>query len=96
MDKRLPFFYGWIIVAGMADLFHGRDFGAIAALLLTGMGLGAAIGPWLGGYIYDISGSYTIAFFFCIACFGLSCIFFLIAAPRKAFKLRQISNSKFL
>jgi len=76
------------IFAGMADIFHGRHYGAIAGLLLTGMGIGGVLGPWLGGYIYDISGSYISAFIFVIVCFGLSGIAFWIAAPRNAAKLR--------
>lgn len=74
--------------AGTADIFHGRHFGAIAAMLLTGMGIGGAIGPWLGGYIYDISGSYNTAFVLSMVCFGLSCIAFWIAAPRNAARVR--------
>jgi len=76
------------LLAGAADIFHGKRFGMIAGLLLTGMGIGGAIGPWLGGYIYDISGSYSSAFVICIVCFGLACIAFWIAAPRNAAKLR--------
>ena len=79
------------IVAGMADIFHGRDFGAIAGLLLTGQGVGAALGPWLGGYIYDISGSYTTAFLLCMASFGMACIAVWIAAPRNAATMRAIT-----
>lgn len=74
--------------AGTADIFHGRHFGAIAGLLLTGQGLGGAIGPWLGGYIYDISGSYRSSFVLCMVCFGLTCITVWIAAPRNADRLR--------
>jgi MFS family permease len=81
--------YSPTIVAGMADIFHGRNFGAIAGLLLTGQGAGGAVGPWLGGYIYDISGSYNTAFFLCTLCYGLSCIAVWIAAPRKAARLRR-------
>ena len=80
--------YSPTIAAGMADIFHGKHFGAIAGLLLTGMGVGGVIGPWFGGYIYDISGSYISAFVLCMVCFGLACITFWIAAPRKAAKLR--------
>ena len=76
------------IVAGTADLFHGRHFGAIAALLLTGVGIGGAIGPWLGGYIYDVTGSYVVAFFLCIGCCVLGCIAFWMAAPRNAARLK--------
>jgi MFS family permease len=80
--------YSPTIVAGTADIFHGRHFGAIAGLLLTGMGVCAAIGPWLGGYIYDISGSYRGAFLLCMVCFALACIAVWIAAPRNAARLR--------
>jgi len=72
---------------GTADIFHGRYFGEIAGLLLTGQGIGGAIGPWLGGYLYDISGSYRISFLICMVCFGLACLMVWIAAPRKALKL---------
>jgi len=89
--------FGWgaglfisTIFAGAADLFHGRHFGAISGLVLTGMGIGGAIGPWLGGYIYDISGSYTRAFFLCMACFAVSAVSFWMAAPRKAARLRGL------
>lgn len=75
-------------VASTADLFHGRHFGAIAGMMLAGMGVGGAIGPWLGGYIYDVTGSYTIAFILAMVCYGISCIAVWIAAPRNAAKLR--------
>ncbi|MFH1169177.1 MAG: MFS transporter [Chloroflexota bacterium] len=80
--------YPSTIVAAAADIFHGRHFGAIAGLLLTGVGIGGAFGPTLGGYIYDIYGSYTYAFILCLACFVLACISFWIAAPRHATRLR--------
>jgi sugar phosphate permease len=82
--------YVTTIFAGTADIFHGRNLGAIAGLVLTGTGLGGAVGPWLGGYLYDISGSYRTAFSLCIACYSLGCIMVWIAAPRNAAKLRSI------
>jgi sugar phosphate permease len=75
-------------VAAMADIFHGRHFGAIAGLLLTGQGLGGAIGPWLGGHIYDISGSYSIAFVISMVGYGVAAVALFIAAPRKGPALR--------
>jgi MFS family permease len=80
--------YSPTLVSGMADIFHGRHFGGIAGLLLTGMGVAGAIGPWLGGYIYDVSGSYNTAFFLCMACIGIACIAVWVAAPRNAARLR--------
>jgi sugar phosphate permease len=71
------------IFAGAADIFYGRHFGAVSGLLLTGMGVGAVFGPWLGGYIFDLTGSYVPAFLLCGVCIALSCVIFWIAAPRK-------------
>ena len=81
------------ITAGEADLFHGKSFGAIAGLSLTGVGVGAVMGPWLGGWIYDVTGSYLPAFLFCIACFVLSLVTFWIAAPRNASRFARLRNN---
>jgi len=81
--------YSPTIVVGLADIFQGKSIGAISALILTGVGLGGAIGPWLGGYIYDIYGSYNIAFIISIAAFALAGITFWIAAPRHADRIRM-------
>ncbi len=75
------------IYAGLADIFYGRHFGVLSGLLLTGFGIGGIIGPWLGGFIYDITGNYTSAFLFAMVCFALSGVTFWIAAPWKAEKL---------
>lgn len=80
--------YSPTITAAAADIFHGRYFGGIAGLILTGMGIGGAVGPWLGGYIYDISGSYVSAFVLSMVCLGIAALAVWIAAPRKAAKLR--------
>ena len=71
------------LFAGAADIFHGRHFGAVVGLLLTGMGAGGAIGPWLGGYLFDISGTYTSGFILSIVSIALSCVCLWVAAPRK-------------
>ena len=84
---------GPTIFAGAADMFHGKHFGVVVGLLLTGMGVGGAIGPWLGGYIYDISGSYNSAFVLCMVCFVLASIAFWVAAPRKAARLKSEARS---
>lgn len=76
------------IFVGLADIFHGRNIGAISAMVLMGTGIGGAVGPWLGGYIYDISGSYHVAFVISMASFGVACLSFWIAAPRHAARLR--------
>ncbi|MFH0844136.1 MAG: MFS transporter [Pseudomonadota bacterium] len=74
--------------AGAADLFHGSHYGAISSLLLTGMGLGGALGPWLGGYIYDVTGSYHGSFLLCMLSYVLCILLFWIAGPRHAARFR--------
>jgi sugar phosphate permease len=73
-----------VMFASAVDIFHDKHFGAVAGLLLTGMGVGGAIGPWLGGYLYDLTGSYRIAFLTCMGCISVACLLLWLAAPRKA------------
>jgi MFS family permease len=80
--------YTALIFAGTADIFYGKHFGTASGMLLTGFGLGGAIGPWIGGYIYDTTGSYENAFILCIACIVLGSVSYWIAAPRNARNLR--------
>jgi sugar phosphate permease len=80
------------IYAGTADIFAGSHFGFVSGLLLTGMGVGAVFGPWLGGYIYDATGSYLPAFALCIGCISASCLAFWIAAPRKGLKATSLAG----
>jgi MFS family permease len=70
---------GPIITAMASDLFGGRRFGVIYGAMSLGNGLGGAIGPWFGGVVHDVTGSYRVAFLasvvFCAcgaACFWLA------------------------
>ena len=74
------------LIAGAADLFYGKHFGTVNGILFMGFGVGGAIGPWLGGFIFDVTGSYSLAFGICIAAYTIACISFWIAAPRRAKK----------
>jgi MFS family permease len=75
---------GPIITAMAAQLFPGRRFGAIYGLMSVGNGLGGAIGPWFGGVIHDVTGSYRLAFLVAAGCcaLGAGC-FWLARAPRR-------------
>ncbi|MDE3089817.1 MAG: MFS transporter, partial [Chloroflexota bacterium] len=55
-----------LINALTADLFEGPAFGTINGYNITAFGLGGALGPWLGGYLFDTTGHYTIAFWFAL------------------------------
>jgi MFS family permease len=45
-----------------ADVFAGPHLGAILGVVQSGGGLGGAIGPFLGGWLFDVTGSYRLAF----------------------------------
>src|SRR5262245_53849388 len=44
------------------DLFYGKHYGAILGFLEIGSGLGGTIGPWLRGFLFDRTKSYTVSF----------------------------------
>lgn len=58
---------GPAITAKTADLFPGAQLGAILGVITIGSGLGAALGSWGAGVIFDLSGSYKLAFILSIA-----------------------------
>ncbi len=53
---------GPIIAALAADVYRGRVYGTVLGLITLGNRIGSAIGPWLGGVLYDLTGSYRAAF----------------------------------
>jgi MFS family permease len=44
------------------DLFHGRHYGAMLGFLEIGSGFGGTIGPWLSGFLFGRTRSYTVSF----------------------------------
>ncbi len=58
---------GPAITAKTADLFPGRQLGTILGVITIGSGIGAATGSWAAGWIFDLSGSYELAFALSIA-----------------------------
>jgi MFS family permease len=60
---------GPIITAMASELFGGRRFGVIYGVLNLGNGIGGALGPWFGGAVHDVTGSYRVAF---VAAIGFS------------------------
>ncbi|MBU1524199.1 MAG: OFA family MFS transporter [Candidatus Omnitrophica bacterium] len=57
-------FGGFLAVypAATGDFFGIKDFGTNYGLVFIGYGAGCFAGPWLGGVVYDITGSYSVAF----------------------------------
>ncbi len=59
------FFYGGLdatTTSLVGDLFGLSSIGIVMGTLSAGWSLGAAIGPFLGGLVYDIRSNYFIAF----------------------------------
>ncbi len=66
-----------------ADMFHCKRYGSILGGLYVGGGFGSALGAFLGGYAFDLSGSYLWAFSLAIPGMWVSCLLFWLVAPRK-------------
>jgi MFS family permease len=67
---------GPAITAKTADLFPGRQLGAILGVITIGSGIGSAAGSWAAGWIFDLSGSYELAFTLSIASYVCGCFAF--------------------
>jgi len=50
------------ITAKTADLFPGPQLGTILGAITMGTGVGSALGSWLAGFSFDVTGSYRVAF----------------------------------
>jgi MFS family permease len=65
-----------------ADVFAGPHLGAILGVVQAGGGLGGAIGPFLGGWLFDVTGSYRLAFMAaCVAVAGSAVAAWFAARP---------------
>jgi MFS family permease len=67
---------GPAITAKTADLFPGRQLGTILGVITIGSGVGSAAGSWAAGWIFDLSGSYRLAFILSIIAYVCGCIAF--------------------
>jgi MFS family permease len=90
----LPYVYGVLIGLGYAgtapltpaaasDLFGGPGFSTIFGSLHMLLCLGAAVGSWGAGKIYDGTGSYAWALWAALACAIIAPVLMWVAAPRR-------------
>ena len=70
-----------IYPARAADLFHGPEFGKIYGLLAMAGGLGGALGAWLSGMIFDVTGSYHFPFVITLVILIVIVILFWFTSP---------------
>ena len=67
---------GPAITAKTADLFPGRQLGTILGVITIGSGIGSAAGAWGAGWIFDLTGSYRLAFLLSILFYLCGCVAF--------------------
>src|SRR4029077_18667731 len=69
-----------IFSALTADIFSGRGFGSILGCSTVAVGVGGALGSWLGGAFYDWTGSYLVSFALSALVLGCSDVCIWLAA----------------
>jgi len=72
--------YGGVIpltIALRADLFGRRNYATIAGITMPLTMIGTVTAPLFAGYLYDVTQSYSLAFYIFIAMISLSGILFL-------------------
>ena len=77
--------YGLTSIMGavVVEIFQGKHYGAIFGTVMLAALAGGAAGPWVTGFLHDLSGSYTLAFLIGIAVSGFSAFAIWMASPGK-------------
>ncbi|MFQ5683786.1 MAG: MFS transporter [Candidatus Binatia bacterium] len=78
--------YGALI----GDVFSGAKVGTIFGTLEISFGSGSALGAWLGGYLFDLTGSYRLAFSICFLTFAIA---YLAVDSCQAWRFRQSAGT---
>jgi len=93
------FFFGagWGSAAPMfmsisGDHYKGKNFGLIYGILEGNVGIGAAVGTWVGGYIFDQTQNYFWAFILAILLGLISILLVWYIAPRKFRPIKTVSQ----
>ncbi|HSE90236.1 MAG TPA: MFS transporter [Candidatus Binatia bacterium] len=81
-----------VLSAISADIFHGKHFGAIFGYFTFSIGLGGAVGAWLGGFLFDVTHSYVVPFWLSLACLVVS-VFIVLASSQIVKAQRQIERN---
>ena len=77
--------YGLTSIMGavVVEIFQGKHYGSIFGTVMLAALAGGAAGPWVTGFLHDLSGSYTLAFTIGIAVSGFSAFAIWMASPGK-------------
>jgi len=76
-----------IVAVLVSRIVPAERYGLVFGLLAVGNGLGAALGPWLSGFLYDVTGSYATIYLAAVGftlVAGLALLLFTLSARRRA------------
>ncbi len=76
------------IAAAVTDIFQGPRVGSIVGAVWFAFAVGGTIGPWLGGWLFEMTGNYFLAFLVATVLFAVAGAAIWLAAPRK---VRRVS-----
>ncbi len=74
---------GGLFAPVVADFFAGKHYGAISGIMTMAMMGGGSFGPWIGGIIRDVTGSFSIVFLSLLFIIFATAIILWGVAPRK-------------
>jgi MFS family permease len=77
--------------ATIADLFQGRDFGAIMGMMTFGFSIGGAFSPWFAGYLHDVTGSYSVAVALVVSALIVGASLVALAGPHRLRPIRVLT-----
>lgn len=77
------------IAAAITDIFQGPRVGSVMGAIWFFFSVGGAIGPWLGGWLFELNGNYFQALIVAMVLWALGCGAIWLAAPRKVRRVRE-------
>ena len=79
--------------AVVLEIFEGPHYGSIFGTVMLAALAGGAAGPWLTGFLHDLTGTYTLAFATGMAVSLISAFAIWQAAPRKVRAVAGLSET---
>ncbi|MCK9357514.1 MAG: MFS transporter [Dehalococcoidia bacterium] len=79
--------------ATIADLFQGRDYGAILGLMTFGFSIGGAFSPWFAGWLHDVTGSYSVAVALVVSALLVGAALVALVGPHRLRPVRVLAST---
>jgi MFS family permease len=77
------------LMISASDLFQGKHFGSILGVIVLGGYFGGAIGAWLSGRLFDLTGAYQVNFLVAGAAMLVSAVLIWRARPGSVRQVRS-------